>query len=86
MLRRLRAPPRVSVVAADFLDSVFDLPVVDLSKANPTLYQANNKLQVMHQYRSKLIRLKVGGSLDVAVVPRTRHDASLAMIVWYMLC
>ncbi len=76
------------MVAADFLDSVFDLPVVDLSKANPTLYQANNKLQVMHQYRSKLIRLKVGGSLDadVAVFPRMCHDASLAMIVWSMLC
>ena len=50
---------RVSTVAAEFLDSVFDLPVVNLREASPMLYKSNARLQLTSQYRAKLIKLKV---------------------------
>ena len=50
---------RVSTVAAEFLDSVFDLPVVNMREASPLLFQSNARLQLTSQYRAKLIKLKV---------------------------
>ncbi len=50
---------RVSTVAAEFLDSVFELPVVNMREASPLMFQSNARLQLTSQYRAKLMKLKV---------------------------
>ncbi len=46
-------------MAADFLDSVWELPVVNMQDVAPVLYASNARLQLTTQYRTKLRKLRV---------------------------